>query len=624
MSLNLGSLEAVLRLNTAQFSRNLKKASSDLSKNTSGMGKAFAGVAASIGPVSIALTAVAAAATGAALAFGKMTSVLARTQIEYESIDRLMLFGAKTTERANQDFAKLTKISQSLGVDLGDLATSYARLTAAAEGTKITHDEVIATLKGVSQASLVMGLDAATMSRVLQGVQQMASRGVISMEELKQQVGEALPIAMGAMSRALGISVAALTDLVSQGKVTSEAVVLLGAQLQKETQEAAKQAENSMVAMVSRMKTAWFELKRVFLTGKIGAPVGAEMVTVGKVIEMVTKMLINMQPLVVQIKNYFLLWGESLKEAQLWMAPLGVALRTVVLAAVLAVSEAFRAIVDTITALIKGVQTVIGWLKKFDKWTKEPVDTYDFVLGVAPMGEKSMKQLQKVTADTAQATVEVAKGAMEAEKQVGLSSDVIFEKYADYIKNIQDMAAGSGKKMTEMAKSLMEATGSSLGGFFSDVVKDFDSAFSNLFENLLNRIFEVIIELKVIKPIMDSIFKTPGGGSIWGAITGGIQKAFGYAQGGIIPEPVVGVGLKSGAGYTFGERGPELVAPMGGGNAQGGTQGDVNQYNVTIQALDSQSAAEYMRRNPGAILGPITSAIQHGNKGLMGALRTAM
>ncbi len=46
---------------------------------------------------------------------------------------------------------------------------------------------------------------------------------------------------------------------------------------------------------------------------------------------------------------------------------------------------------------------------------------------------------------------------------------------------------------------------------------------------------------------------------------GGFVELFksitGFAGGGIIPEPVLGVGLRSGTGYTFGERGPEYVMP---------------------------------------------------------------
>src|SRR5262249_56741420 len=40
------------------------------------------------------------------------------------------------------------------------------------------------------------------------------------------------------------------------------------------------------------------------------------------------------------------------------------------------------------------------------------------------------------------------------------------------------------------------------------------------------------------------------------------EQAFNwYAKGGIIPEPVLGVGLRSGRGYGFGESGPEMVSP---------------------------------------------------------------
>jgi hypothetical protein len=41
----------------------------------------------------------------------------------------------------------------------------------------------------------------------------------------------------------------------------------------------------------------------------------------------------------------------------------------------------------------------------------------------------------------------------------------------------------------------------------------------------------------------------------------------GYAQGGILAEPVLGIGLRSGTPYTFGERGPELISPLTGPDA---------------------------------------------------------
>jgi SLT domain-containing protein len=54
----------------------------------------------------------------------------------------------------------------------------------------------------------------------------------------------------------------------------------------------------------------------------------------------------------------------------------------------------------------------------------------------------------------------------------------------------------------------------------------------------------------------------------FGTGPGQIGSGHGYASGGIIPEPVLGMGLTSGDLYSFGEHGPETVTPgVGGGSA---------------------------------------------------------
>jgi hypothetical protein len=59
------------------------------------------------------------------------------------------------------------------------------------------------------------------------------------------------------------------------------------------------------------------------------------------------------------------------------------------------------------------------------------------------------------------------------------------------------------------------------------------------------------------------------------------------ANGGVIREPVVGVGLRSGQSYSFGERGPEWVTPQSGNGA--GMTGNLT-VNISVTPLPGQDA----------------------------------
>ena len=72
----------------------------------------------------------------------------------------------------------------------------------------------------------------------------------------------------------------------------------------------------------------------------------------------------------------------------------------------------------------------------------------------------------------------------------------------------------------------------------------------------------------------------------------GIGSGHGYANGGVITEPILGIG-QSGRRYSFGERGPETVTPgvAGGGNA----------YHITINVPPTANQAEIGRVTVAAI-----------------------
>jgi phage-related protein len=68
-----------------------------------------------------------------------------------------------------------------------------------------------------------------------------------------------------------------------------------------------------------------------------------------------------------------------------------------------------------------------------------------------------------------------------------------------------------------------------------------------------------------------------------------------YAHGGVISEPVMGIGLRSGDRYGFGENGREAVTPMSGPGSGRGSGGDMSRLYALLAQLPAAMAAELER-----------------------------
>ena len=161
------------------------------------------------------------------------------------------------------------------------------------------------------------------------------------------------------------------------------------------------------------------------------------------------------------------------------------------------------------------------------------------------------------------------------------------------------------------------------------------ASFKDFANSILMDLLRIVHEISVAQPLMDSLRaflhqkEAAGGGS--GGVFSGIASIFSgiftstkaFASGGIISEPVTGIGLSSGQRYTFGEEGAEAVIPMNKKQSQDQPQAN-NNVSVTINALDSKSLTELLRDNPQAVTLPIIDAIQGGDRGLTASLRGAL
>lgn len=123
----------------------------------------------------------------------------------------------------NQRF--LLEMAKRYGLEINALTGNYAKFTAAASISGMSMMDQRKIFESMSRAVTAFGMSADDSNGVFLALSQMMSKGKISSEELRLQMGERLPIALQAMAKAAGTSVAGLDKLLKQGKLMSADVL---------------------------------------------------------------------------------------------------------------------------------------------------------------------------------------------------------------------------------------------------------------------------------------------------------------------------------------------------------------------------------------------------------------
>ena len=115
----------------------------------------------------------------------------------------------------------LLDLAKKYGLEINALTGNYAKFTAAASISGMSMQEQRKIFESLSRAATAFGMSADDSNGVFLALSQMMSKGKISSEELRLQMGERLPIALQAMAKAAGTSVAGLDRLMKEGKLLS-------------------------------------------------------------------------------------------------------------------------------------------------------------------------------------------------------------------------------------------------------------------------------------------------------------------------------------------------------------------------------------------------------------------
>ncbi|MDD8683558.1 tape measure protein, partial [Escherichia coli] len=119
-------------------------------------------------------------------------------------------------------------------------------------------DPTDGSLKALVDSVARFGGDSELLKRAAVAVQQMSGKGVVSMEELRQQLGEAVPNAMQAMADAAGITMGELTKAVASGTVEAkQALSLMFVGLRAENENAAKDMMQTYTGALAQLQTSF-------------------------------------------------------------------------------------------------------------------------------------------------------------------------------------------------------------------------------------------------------------------------------------------------------------------------------------------------------------------------------
>ncbi len=130
--------------------------------------------------------------------------------------------------------AFLTRISNQYGAELLALSERYIKFRAASKQANLSGEETRNIFESVTKAAGVLGLKTDELSGVYLALEQMLSKGKVTTEELRRQLGERLPGAFGIMAKALGVTTQQLDDMLKKGEVlSSEALPKFAKELEK-------------------------------------------------------------------------------------------------------------------------------------------------------------------------------------------------------------------------------------------------------------------------------------------------------------------------------------------------------------------------------------------------------
>tara|TARA_B100000131_G_scaffold319027_1_gene364083 strand:- start:766 stop:3144 length:2379 start_codon:yes stop_codon:yes gene_type:complete len=591
---------------------------------------------------------------------------IAETTAEFRALQISLAGVSKDQDDFTKSMEDMRQISMKFLIPQRTAIKQFTRLKASIIGAGFDSETTKEVFEGMGAAILATGGNVSDLNSALIAAAQVFSKGKVSAEELRQQIGERLPGAFTSFADAMGISTKELDKMLERGEVSLENFRLFARDIFKKYGETAETLADAPEKAGQRLAvfTQLVALEFGGLFAMIGAGFQDNMTDLAKWAlankEQIKKVLVD-----------FIIFGEDLFEL---FNQIGKGL-----------FDLFEPLIIIVNEVVKKVNELIRVLNRLNNNKQSITDLQKQLKAkIIASGDKDFrKQIRNMHPD-------IKKEAREIQKKEGLNRDeylkVIKKIYRDRLGiedevieelNLEERRAKwfesfnfdisklkFGAAVPENKPGGKDGRDGKKEGPFSDFIKeleDFDTALQNVVVNgfqkmedaifsfvttgklafkdlvtsILHDLTRLIIRQSITKPLFamfTGLWSKDGNAFASNNIVpyakgGAFAKkgAVPYARGGVVDKPTM---FKYGGSKlgVMGEAGPEAILPLQRGRGgklgvtmQGGGGGGTTNVNYTGPTLNF-NGDEYVPKS--AVSGIVQAAASRG--AAMGETATMM
>ena len=466
------------------------------------------------------------------------------------------------TNQYNKAQAFLAKTSKDLAIPQDVIVRQFTSLTASVKGAGLSVDDAKDSFLAIASGIRGTGGSLEDMKSAMRATSQVFSKGKVSAEELRQQLGERLPGAFTLFAESMNKTPAELDKALEQGKVTLEDFLGFSQKLFNEYGENAKILAQAPESAGDRLQTEVSNLKDN--VGDLLKPIGANFQTT------FAEIVASVNEATKSVVNFFEI-GDKFKITNIEKQ----------LTKLINLRNNLEKDIETDKATLQQKQESgnTGFFSGFNKLAA------DINLSEAEL-IKFNKQIDEAK-EKLKSMLEPIKDVDDATKDLGETNKSVFN-------NIKTGMQSYVQSISDMNKQIQDATVNAFKGM-EDALVNFVTTgkmnFADFTRSILADITRIIIRQSIITPLLGVFKITPNAkGNVYDQ---GLKK---FAKGGIVTQPTL---FKYGSGGTgnfglMGEAGsPEAILPLKRGRSGNlGVEASGGATNIVVNVDASGSSVE--------------------------------